>query len=743
MVTHTSRLPDTEPDDWAASRHWIAALASHYDADECSRISAACELMIACRSGHMLETGETEARHRMSTADILFGLRMDADTLCAAVLNGCLGRNGVTKAELTARFGGGLTGLVADLGRIGQLTNIDRVISDKDQHEHEENLRRLLLGIAEDVRAVLVVLAERVHLMRMAKGLQAARQRELAVDTRNVYSPLANRLGVWQVKWELEDLSLRYLEPDEYRRIAELLSERREERQNYIQRVIETLRIECERVGIKADISGRPKHIYSIWRKMQRKGVDIAEIFDLRAVRVMVRDIPTCYMVLGVVHGLWQHIPREFDDYIATPKGNRYQSLHTAVIGPEDKPLEVQIRTLDMHHHAEFGVAAHWAYKEAKGHDPDFQRRVVWMRNWLELKNESDQSSDVGERFKAEFEPVHVYVLTPQAKVIELPKGATPLDFAYAIHSEVGNRCRGARVDGRIVPLNYQLESGETVEILTQKNATPSRDWLSPHHGYMVTSRARNRVRQWFKLQDYDRYMADGRSLLDKELARLRIDAKPELDKIAPRYNLHRGEDVLAALGRGDVTVGHLARQIGEPRHERSEAEKQISPGKPSTRQMASRARSGRSDVVVEGVEDLMTQMATCCRPVPYDRLIGFVTRGRGVIVHRRNCRNILNLSDDDRERLLDVDWAEQPPDTGYPVDLVVVAADRKGLLRDISSVLADADANVLGTNTQSDPTSDVASMRFTIEVTDAKQLDKLIGRLRQLSEVIDVRRSR
>jgi GTP pyrophosphokinase len=739
MVRPTYNLPDTEPDDLAASRHWLAALPENYPRDDRARIADACALMINCRGGHLLETGESEARHRLSTADILFGLRMDAETLCAALLNGCLGRDGISETELAERFGNGVAGMVADLGRIGQLTNVDRIIAEKDQQQHEENLRRLLLGIAEDVRVVLVVLAERLHLMRAAKQLERSRQQELAEDTRRIYAPLANRLGIWQVKWELEDLSLRYLEPDEYKRIAKLLHERRGERQDYIQRVIDTLHDEFERLGIEASISGRPKHIYSIWRKMQRKAVDIGDIFDLRAVRVMVKDIPTCYMALGVVHGLWRHIPKEFDDYIATPKGNMYQSLHTAVIGPEDKPLEVQIRTYDMHQHAEFGVAAHWAYKESKGHDPEFQRRVIWMRNWLELKNEGDQPGDFVERFKAEFEPVHIYVLTPQAKVIELPKGATPLDFAYAIHSEIGNHCRGARVDGRIVPLNYQLASGETIEILTQKNASPSRDWLSPHHGYMVTARARNRVRQWFKLQDFDRYLSEGRTQLDKELSRLGIDAKPPLDKLAPRYNLHKGDDLLAAIGRGDVAAGHVARQIGEPRGERQEADETAPEPKPSA---PSRARAGRSDVVVEGVEDLMTQMATCCRPVPHDKLVGYITRGRGVVVHRRNCRNILNLPNDERERLLDVSWAEQPADAGYPVDLVVVAADRKGLLRDVSSVLADEDANVLGTNTQSDPTSDVASMRFTIEVATAAQLDKLISKLRQLPDVLDVRRS-
>jgi GTP pyrophosphokinase len=393
-----------------------------------------------------------------------------------------------------------------------------------------------------------------------------------------------------------------------------------------------------------------------------------------------------------------------------------------------------------MHEHAEYGVAAHWAYKEAKGHDAEFQRRIMLMRNWLELKNEGEEADGFIERFKAEFEPVHIYVLTPQAKVIELPKGATPLDFAYAIHSEVGNRCRGARVDGRIVPLTYRLSSGETVEILTQKNAAPSRDWLSPHHGYMVTSRARNRVRQWFKLQDFDRYLAEGRTQLDKELARLGIDAKPQLDKLAPRYNLQKGDDLLAAIGRGDVAVGHVARQIGEPRAERQAEEPDTTAAEPTTPPV--RVKGSRADVIVEGVSDLMTQMATCCRPVPYDKLVGFVTRGRGVVVHRRNCRNILNLRNEDRERLLDVSWAEQPPEGGYPVEIKLIAADRKGLLRDVSSVLADEDANVLGTNTHSDPTNDVATMHFTIEVGTVDQLDRVLIKLNQLPDVHDVRRS-
>ena len=468
MVKPVYNLPQGDHDDAAVARHWLAALPENYPEKDRERLADACDMLVSCRGDLTLDTGETQVRHLLSTADILVRLRMDADTLIAALLNGCLARPDINEKQLAERFGLGIARMVGDLARIDQIANVDAVIAAKDQIEHEENLRRLLLGIAEDVRVVLVVLAERVHLMRSIKSLDDVRRRKIAQDTQRVYAPLANRLGVWQVKWELEDLGLRYLDPDEYKRIAKLLDGRRAEREGFIARVIATLEEKFAEAGIRADISGRPKHIYSIWRKMQRKGVDIEQIFDLRAVRVMVDDVASCYAALGIVHGLWKHIPKEFDDYIATPKGNMYQSLHTAVVGPQEKPLEVQIRSWDMHRHAEFGVAAHWAYKESKQHDADFQRRVVMMRNWLELKNEGEDGGDFVERFKSEFEPVHVYVLTPQSKVIELPKGATALDFAYAIHSEIGNHCRGAKVNGSIVPLTQPLSSGQMVEVLAE-----------------------------------------------------------------------------------------------------------------------------------------------------------------------------------------------------------------------------------------------------------------------------------
>jgi GTP pyrophosphokinase len=736
MIKPVYNLPQDHLDDAAAARHWLEALPENYTHEDRERLAQACGNLVSRRANQVLDTGETQVRHLLSTADILVRLRMDVDTLIAALLNGCLGRLGITEEQVAQQFSPGIARMVGDLARIDQLANVDVVIAPKDQNEHEENLRRLLLGIAEDVRVVLVVLAERLHLMRSIKNLDEQRRREIAGDTKRVYAPLANRLGVWQVKWELEDLSLRYLEPEEYKRIAKRLDGRRAERESYIAQAIAALEEKFAEAGIAAEISGRPKHIYSIWRKMQRKKVDIEQIFDLRAVRVLVEDVASCYAALGIVHGLWKHIPKEFDDYIATPKGNMYQSLHTAVIGPDDKPLEVQIRTRDMHRHAELGVAAHWTYKESKQQDEAFQRRVVLMRSWLELKNEGADGGDFVERFKSEFEPVHIYVLTPQSKVIELPTGATALDFAYAIHSEVGNRCRGAKVDGNIVPLSQPLASGQTVEILTRKNAAPSRDWLNPHRGYLKTAKARNRVRQWFKQQDFDHYVATGRSWLEKELARLQIEERPRLEQICSRYNFHRGEDLLAAIGRGEIAVGQVARQVGEPRIE--ERRERAAPKMPVP---VKREAPGRSEVIVDGVEDLMTHMAQCCKPVPYDEILGFVTRGRGITVHRRDCANLLTLPAQERVRLIDVRWADQGLEAAYPVDLLVIAADRKGLLRDVSSVFSDEGIDVIGVNTASDRGRDRATMHFTAEVKDVSELEHVLVKLRQIPDVLEVRR--
>jgi GTP pyrophosphokinase len=674
-----------------------------------------------------------QLRHSLSVAEILSGMRLDRETLAAAILSGVLKDASVGLDQLEQRFGETTARMVDDLHRISRLTDLssDVAYQNESEKDHAENLRRLLLGIAEDVRVVLVVVAEQLHLMRIARGFPDEFRRRLARETRDIYAPLANRLGIWQIKWELEDLVLRFLEPDQYKRIASKLDGRRADRERFIKEVIALLHDKFHESGIEAEISGRPKHIYSIWRKMQRKSVDIEQIFDLRAVRVLVEDIAQCYAALGVVHGLWRHIPGEFDDYIATPKANMYQSIHTAVIGPEGKNLEVQIRTRDMHHHSELGVAAHWRYKENTKHDADFERRIVWMRHWLELKDGGDENSGYLERLDGDLAPTRIYVLTPQGKVVELPKGATALDFAYAIHTDVGHRCRGARVDGHIVQLTRPLNSGETVEILTAKNGTPSRDWINPHLGYLHTSKARNRIKQWFKHQDFEHHVELGRAALEREMTRLGGTGRPNLEALAPRYNLRHAEDVYAAIGRGDLSPIQIA-GLGE--HGK--------PEKPAPQPRAVRHRqAAKGEVMVAGVDDLMTSIARCCKPVPYDPIIGYVTRGRGVTVHRQDCPNILAMDEERRKRQVEVRWSDEQTETAYPVDILILASDRKGLLRDISSILANEEVDVIGVKTSSDRKTDIATMQFTVEVGNIEQLNRLLRKVEQLPDVIEVRR--
>ncbi|MBL3600663.1 MAG: bifunctional (p)ppGpp synthetase/guanosine-3',5'-bis(diphosphate) 3'-pyrophosphohydrolase [gamma proteobacterium endosymbiont of Lamellibrachia anaximandri] len=732
MVSVTTSLPEGTSVDQQGIDAWLEAYGQENSREDVDYLRDACELALDAGGDVFLPSGETRLRHGLSVAEILFGMRLDRETLAAAILLGSLTDATITLEQLEARFGKSVATMVDDLTRIEALTGLSSEAKHVDEAEHAENLRRLLLGIAEDVRVVLVVVGERLHLMRIAREFPEETRLRLAQETRAIYAPLANRLGIWQVKWELEDLSLRFLHPADYKRLASQLDGRREEREQFISEVIELLDGEFRKQGIEADINGRPKHIYSIWRKMQRKAVDIEQIFDLRAVRVLVSDIAQCYEVLGIVHGLWKHIPGEFDDYIATPKANMYQSIHTAVIGPEDKTLEVQIRTQDMHHHSELGVAAHWRYKENAKHDADFELRVVWMRHWLDLKDSGDDYSDHLEQLDTEMEATRIYVLTPQSKVVELPKGSTPLDFAYAVHTDIGHRCRGAKVDGHIVQLTRPLKSGEIVEVLTSKNGTPSRDWINPHLGYLKSSRARSRVRQWFKHLDYEHYVELGRAALDREIVRLSVIEKPDLEEVAERHNLKQVDDVYAAIGRGELSPVHVAGSgIREKQSEQTELPLE------KTRPKA----QIKGEVVVDGVDDLMTTMARCCKPVPYDSIVGYVTRGRGVTVHRRNCSNIRAMDEDELERLVEVGWSDQHEESTYPVDIRILAADRKGLLRDISSIFTSDEVDVISVTTNSDRKTDTASMQFTVEVNDMEQLSRLLTKVEQLPDVMDVKR--
>jgi GTP pyrophosphokinase len=679
-------------------------------------------------------SGEPYVNHLLAVVEILDGLHLDHETLTAALLHDVVEDTDVTLKDIEKEFSPAIVRLVDGVTKMERISEFQELGQYRSQdHAQAESLRKLLLAMAEDVRVVLIKLADRLHNMRTLRHLDPERQRRIAAETLDIYAPLANRLGIWQIKWELEDLSLRYLEPAAYQELASQLAEKRAGRETYIRQVIDLLSIELDQAGIKAKVSGRPKHIYSIYRKMQHKNLGFAQIFDMRAVRVIVGEEKDCYAALGIVHGMWRHIPREFDDYIANPKENRYRSLHTAVIGPEGRTLEVQIRTEEMHRHAELGVAAHWRYKEGGSSESDYEEKVAWLRQLLEWQDEERSASDFVDRFRSEAFQDRVYVLTPQGKIIDLPRGATPLDFAYAVHSEVGHRCRGAKVDGRIVPLTWQLNNGEQIEVLTTKQGAPSRDWLNAHLGYLKTSRAKSRVRQWFKQQDFEHNVAAGRSILDRELHRLGITGLA-VDKLADRFRHRQVNDFLAAIGRGDINTGQLASAINElvPGQDRV----QIARGR-GARKKPARTPGG---VSISGVGNLMTTMGRCCHPVPHDPIVGYITRGRGVTIHRRDCGNILRLHGDDLDRLIEVEWGLDS-EQGYHTDISVEAYDRPGLLRDITAVLANEKINLKGVSTATDEDDGIARMSLSLEINDIAQLSRVLSLISQLPNVVEAQR--
>ncbi len=716
--------PDTEG--------WLKALASEYSPQALAVLRRACEVAQRGHGGQLRASGEPYLHHVLAVADILVDLRLDYETIAAAILHDVVEDTDVSLEEIEETFGSAIARLVDGVTKIEFIHTVSG-----GGTRQAESLRKLLLAMAEDVRVVLIKLADRLHNMRTLKHLPLEKQRRIARETQEIYAPLANRLGIWQLKWELEDLAFRHLEPEKYRRLARSLDERRVGREQYIEGVIRQLSRALTDAGIEAQVTGRPKHIYSIWRKMQRKGVGLEQLYDLRAVRILVKEVADCYHALGIVHTLWRHIPREFDDYIATPKENHYQSIHTAVIGPQGKTLEVQIRTHEMHRHAELGVAAHWVYKEGGGaRDTAFEQKIAWLRQLLEWKEESRDAGDFIDRFKSELFQDRVYVLTPQGDILDLPQGATPLDFAYAIHTEVGHRCRGAKVDGRIVPLTHELQSGQQVEILTTRHGGPSRDWLNPQLGYVKSSRARSKILTWFKQQDQEKHISEGKLVLDRELRRLGA-TDLAMERLVGELKFQEPNELLAAIGRGEVTTAQIAGAVHrlQPPAERPPGEKE--------RSFARRPSRQGGDIRIHGVGDLLTHIARCCKPVLGDSVIGYITQGRGVSIHRRDCPNILNLDGEKRHRLIEVEWGQPEPGESYPVDVNLRAVDRPGLLRDITTILAAEDVNVLAVNTITDRKQAIATMRLTIAIRDTAQLSKVLNRIAQLPNVLEAWRQR
>jgi GTP pyrophosphokinase len=596
--------------------------------------------------------------------------------------------------------------------------------------QQSEALRKMLLAVVSDVRLVLVRIADQLYQLREAKKAPLDVQQSLALESREIYAPLASRLGVWQLKWELEDLAFRYLEPDTYAEIARTLKEKRTERVGFIDQFQRILYKELATESIKAEISGRPKHIYSIYRKMQRKDRGIDSLYDIRAVRLLVDSVGDCYAALGIVHNLWSYIPGEFDDYIANPKDNDYRSLHTAVIGPEGKTVEIQIRTHEMHRHAELGVAAHWRYKEGGGAPAAFDQKIRFLRQLLEPAG--DDGADLLDQIRDDFFEDRVYAVSPKGDVVELPASATPLDFAYHVHTQVGHRCRGAKVNGRIVPLTYHVQNGDQIEIITGSQAQPSRDWLSPKLGYLAGARARAKVRNWFRHQDRDQHLRQGREVLDRELSRLNV--KDVATETIARQLKHKDTDALCvALGAGDLTSAAIATALQHIRG--TELPDQIRPRK--TRKKS----DNKGEVAVTGVGDLMCNFARCCRPVPPEAIVGYITLGRGVSIHRQDCGNFLGLNQRHPERIVEISWGESDSATAYPVDISVHAFDRSGLIRDITAVLADDLANVMNLKSHTDKKSMQVVMEISIEIQDLPTLSTVISKLEQLPNVVAGRR--
>ena len=689
-------------------------------------LARALEFAASLYGEKLLGTGEPAYEHAVGVARNVAELRLDADTRVAGLLFAAPAYLPEAEEKLQASFGATVASLVAGISRLNQLRVVMKTAAlGKDSGSQAEVLRKMLLAMVEDIRVVLLRLASRTQTLRWLARAPGADRAQVARETLDIYAPLANRLGVWQLKWELEDLSFRYLEPELYKRIAGLLEDRRSERERFVEEAIAELADELAGAGIRAEITGRPKHLYSIYTKMRAKSLDFSQIHDVSGLRVLVDDAKDCYTVLGVVHNLWAPIPREFDDYISRPKANLYRSLHTAVIGPEGKALEVQIRTREMHRDAELGVAAHWRYKErakrATGKGDPFDEKIAWLRQMLAWRDEIVDASDWVEQSKHAVLGDTVYVLTPQGRVIDLPQGATPVDFAYALHSDIGHRCRGAKVNGAIVPLDYRLKNAEAVEIITAKTGGPSRDWLNPALGYIKSSRARNKVRQWFNSREIASVVAAGRAAVERELQREGKRAA-SLEELAKRLGFGEPDELFAAVGREEVGSRQLQTAL------RGGMEPAPSPEIPLHRAPAGQSSSG---ILVVGVERLLTQLARCCKPAPPDRISGFVTKGRGVSVHRRDCTSFARLAERFPERIIGAEWGSRAGQA-YAVDIVVRGNDRQGLLRDVTETLVREKTNVIAAKTQT--RNDIASMYFTVEVADIDQLQ------RALSAIEDVR---
>ena len=705
-------------------------------------------------------SGEPYINHCLAVAGILAEMRVPPSVVAAGLLHDTVEDTPITLAGIRRDFGDEIAVLVDGVTKLTQLPRVSRGDQHLEKEEQEqdeqllaekrgqvapeveadrilksrrydlvsETLRKTFLAMGDDVRVVLIKLADRLHNMRTLGHMPEQKRIRIAQETLDIFAPLANRLGIWQIKWELEDLGFRYVNPEMYREIAESLIQKRSDREHQMLEIKKVLEKMLEEAGIKAQISARPKHIYSIYKKMVRKGVPFDMVHDVRGVRIIVPDVASCYASLGVIHTKWRPIPGEFDDYIAAPKDNFYRSLHTAVIYDDGQTLEVQLRTSEMDQNAEYGIAAHWRYKEGAARDDDYERRILWLRSLMEWRQDIDDAREFVDSMKSDVFEDRVYVFTPRGDIIDLPSGSTPIDFAYHVHTDIGHRCRGAKINGKLTSLDYKLKTGDKVEVLTAKRGGPSRDWLNPNLGLVKTQRARAKIRHWFKRQAHEQNASQGKGLLEKELRRLGL-TDVNLDRLGREFDFRGVDDLFEAIGNGDMPIARVVNHL--TLGEKTEIDELVPTGKPTTTGVSS------DTVTVLGLKGLLTTMARCCNPAPGDAIVGYITRGRGATIHRQDCPNILRVQD--RERLVRVSWGE--PKNTYPIPVRIKAYDRDGLMKDVSTLISDEGVNM--TQVKVEVNRNLAVFDLVLEVRDIAHLSRVLDRLENLANVLEAQRVR
>ncbi|GLX79423.1 GTP pyrophosphokinase [Thalassotalea insulae] len=678
----------------------------------------------------------------LEMVEILASLNLDKDSLAAAFLIPLIEYQHLTLEDVEEKYSKDILLLCQGVGQMDAIKTLQQGQRSKVSENQVDNIRRMLLAMVEDVRSVVIKLAERLCYLRIVKNADEETRVLAAKETSNIYAPLANRLGIGQLKWELEDIAFRYLHPDVYKSIAKQLDEKRLDREQYMVDFVDNLSKQLDAANISGEVYGRPKHIYSIWKKMQQKSLDFEQLFDVRAVRIVVDKLQDCYGALGIVHTSWKHLANEFDDYVATPKANGYQSIHTVVVGPEGKTVEIQIRTKQMHEDAELGVAAHWRYKEGSAHGKTsgFDEKISWLRKILQWQEDVSESGEIVDELRSQVFEDRIYVFTPNGDVIDLPSGATPLDFAYYIHSNVGHCCIGAKVFGRIVPFTYKLQTGDQVEILTTKTPNPSRDWLNPNLHYIHTPRARAKVQHFFKQLDRDKHITLGKEQLEQELAKLSLE-KVDLLAATARYNVNNIDDLYAAIGSGNARLQQVVNYLqllDDKTKPPSDIDPQSLVKSPSSQHKTAVDNNG---ITVSGVGNLLTHMAKCCHPVPGDDILGFITQGRGISVHRRDCEQLGHSLHQHPEREVEVQWGEQG-NQGYRVSIQILAVDRQGLVRDVSTIVANERVSIFGMESHCDPGRQTVVMSLKIEIANNDMLTRLIAKLQQLDDVVEVKRS-